>query len=368
MKDENILSSEDSSFEPLLLMATGGVGAQVIINCLSGHLLQASVGCLAEYGRLIQIGQYDLEENNSIGMSVFLKNTSFYVVKLENIFLESTEIKQDIRKMVQQGIDNKTVRPIIRKVVEHYDIVEILKSLGEAGHIGKILIKTNNNLSMNKFILNNPSQFICDSKSSYLIYGGTADQWTDAVEWLVFRGARKIIVSSDSKPQQVYVNRRLSLLQSCYGADIIYAPPKAHTKEGATELLSEVYHFGPIHCVFLLPIKSNDSRISKIKPIQYIDNALRTIAPKAILINFVNNAAGICQFRSEANFLSYHVQWHKDLEFSEVMYGLDEILSYNIKDILIKNDRVSDSHQETAQSLFKSNNFGGGRLVLIFKF
>ncbi|EEZ97866.2 fatty acid synthase [Tribolium castaneum] len=353
LKDENIFSLEDSSFEPLILMATGGVGAHVIINCLSGHLLQSSVGCLAEYGRLIQIGQHDCEENNTIGMSVFLKNTSFFVVKLENIFLESNEVKQEIRDMVQKGIESKTVRPINRKVVEHYNIVEILNSLSQSGNVGKILIKINNNLLMNKFILNNPSQFICDSKSSYLIYGGSAEQWTDAVEWLVFRGARKIVVSSDSKPQQVYVNRRLSLLQSCYSADIIYAPPKAHTKEGATELLTEVYHLGPIHCVFSLPVKSNDSRISKIKPIQYIDNALRTIAPKAILINFVNHAAGICQFRTEANFPSYHIQWHKDLDFGEIIYGLDEILTYNVRDILIKNDRVSDSHQETTQSLFK---------------
>lgn len=168
-------------------MATEGVGAQVIINNLSGSLLQGSVGCLGEYGRLLQIGKYDLEENNSFGMSVFLKNTSFYVVGLENVFLEPKEIKQEIRSLIQKGIESGCVKPVQRKVVEHQDVAEILKydivfrvfltnsgisrSLGNPGNIGKILIKVNNNLSVNKFILNNPSQFICDSKNSYLVYG-----------------------------------------------------------------------------------------------------------------------------------------------------------------------------------------------------
>ncbi|RZB84952.1 fatty acid synthase, partial [Asbolus verrucosus] len=353
LKDHNILSSDSTNFEPMLLMATSGVGAHVIINNLSGSLLQSSVGCLAEYGRLIQIGKYDLEENNSIGMSVFLKNTSFFVVDLQNIFIASDEVKEGLRDMVQKGIENLSVRPINRKVVEHQDIAQILSSLSNHGNIGKTLIKISNNLSLNKFILNNPSQFICDAKNSYLVYGGASELWADILEWLIMRGARKIMVSSDSKPQQVHINRRLSLLQSYFGAEIIYTPNKAHTREGASELLSELYSLGPIHCVFLLPNKNNSSRISEIKSVQYIDNALRTAAPKAIFINFISNAAGICQFRAEANFPTYNIQWHKDLEFSEALCGLDEILSYKVKNILIKNNKISDTYQETAQALFK---------------
>jgi fatty acid synthase len=108
-------------------MATGGVGAQVIINNLSGSSLQCSVGCLAEYGRFLQIGKYDVEESNSIGMSVFLKNTSFYVVSLENVCTESKETKEHLRALLREGVENGAVRPLYRKVLEHQDILQILK-------------------------------------------------------------------------------------------------------------------------------------------------------------------------------------------------------------------------------------------------
>lgn len=240
-----------------------------------------------------------------------------------------------------------------------------------------------NTLSINKLNVLKPNKFICDSKSSYLIYskytisghfqdnifihiiGGTAENWTDVAEWLVLRGARKIVVSSDSKPQQNHINRRLSLLQIYYGADIITAPNKAHTKEGAAELLSEVYFLGAIQGVFLLPNKSNVSRTSDIKPVQYIDNALRTIAPKALFVNFIGSAAGICQVRADAGFCTYNVQWDKDMTIHEAISGLDDILQCKVKNIVIRSNKTADNKQESSQDLFKSTMIINAKSVLV---
>lgn len=173
----------------------------------------------------------------------------------------------------------------------------------------------------------------------------------------MLRGAKKVVISTDSKAQQNHINRRLSLLQIYFGCDIVFAPNKAHTKEGAAELLSEVYFLGPIHATFLLPqVKTSAAlaKVSEIKAVQYIDNALRTVAPKALFVNFINSAAGVCQVRADAGFTTYNIQWLKDLEFGDAMSGLDNILTFNVKNILINNDRVSETKQESTQALFKS--------------
>lgn len=353
LDDNCIFSSDNDNFGPQLLMATAGHGAEVIINCLSGTLLQVSFNCLASYGRFIQIGKYDMEENNFIGMSVFLKNTSFIHVDFQYISELTKDEKKEIHDAIQDGLELLSVRPLPRKSIESQDISNILKELKNTSIVGKILIKVNNNVTLNKFNVNKPSQFICDAKSSYLVYGGNAEHWTDVAEWLILRGARKVVISSDSKPQQNHINRRLSLLQSYYQAEIIFAPSKAHTRENAVELLSEVYFLGPIHAVFLLPTKSSISRISEVKPIHYIDQVLRTTAPKAIFVNFVNAAAGICHLRAEAGFCTYNVQMTKDVEFGVAMNGLDDILSYKVKNILVKDDRESDTKQESTQSLYR---------------
>lgn len=127
MNDRHILSSNDSTFEPALLTDTGGVGADIVLNCLSGPLLQASMGCLANYGRFIQYGKADVDENNSIGMFIFLKNVSFYVVDFNELLNEEEYVKNEIKAYVQKGLEELAVRPLHRKIVDHQDVKLILK-------------------------------------------------------------------------------------------------------------------------------------------------------------------------------------------------------------------------------------------------
>jgi fatty acid synthase, animal type len=39
-------------------------------------MLQASLRCLAQHGRFLEIGKVDLSQNSSLGMSLFLKNVT----------------------------------------------------------------------------------------------------------------------------------------------------------------------------------------------------------------------------------------------------------------------------------------------------
>ncbi|XP_060524806.1 fatty acid synthase-like [Cylas formicarius] len=353
LKDRNILSSDNSSFEPLLMTATGGKGADIIVNCLSGSLLQSSLACIADFGRFIHYGKHDIEENNSIGMYCFLRNTSFYAVDFCDVINQSSEIKEDLKQMLREGIEKLSVRPLFRRVVDHQDVGAILRTIKQGGNLGKAVINIDNTLSMSKLNVKKPTQFICDPKSSYLIYGGSSEQWADITEWIVLRGAKKIVICSESKPQQNHLNRRLSLLQTYFGVDIIFASSRTHAREGATELLSEVDFLGPIHAVFLLPPKNNSSRVSDTKPVQYIDYALRTAAPKAIYVNFINSAAGICQLRADAGYTSYNVQWLKEYEFGDVLASLDDILTLRVTNVLVINDKSGDTRQESAQALVK---------------
>ncbi|CAG9823792.1 unnamed protein product [Phaedon cochleariae] len=345
LRDFNILDSESSSFSSQLMLATGGKGAEVILNCVSGSLLQNSLSCIADYGRFIQYGRYDTEEGTNIGMYCFLRNASFYVVNLENVFMQPKDVKEEIRSMIVKGIENFIVRPLHREVVSHYNVANILNTIKDSSNIGKIAIIVNNNFSVNKLNVNKPNKFICSSKSSYFIYGGSSENWADLAEWLVRRGARKIVVVSESKPQQTHINRRLSLLQTFYGASIITAPSRAHTREGAAEVLSEVYTLGPLHAVFTLPSKGTGTRASDTKPVQYLDGALRTMAPKAVLVNFISSAAGICYNRADAGFLTYNVQWQKTSDIADGVSALDSVLSSKVSNVFVKKSR--DGEQKT---------------------
>jgi len=143
------------------------------------------------------------------------------------------------------------------------------------------------------------------------------------------------------------------LLQSYFKAEIMFVPTKAHTRDSAAELLSEVYYLGPVGAIFVLPNKNSASKNSEIKAVHYLDAALKTTAPKALLINFLSSAAGVCQMRTDSGFPTYNIQWEDVLEFSDVLLTLDDILRLKAKDIFIKTDLFKDSIQETTQSLYK---------------
>lgn len=57
LKEENILNSRSDKFEEEILKATDGQGVNLILNSLAEEKLRASVNCLSNQGRFIEIGK-----------------------------------------------------------------------------------------------------------------------------------------------------------------------------------------------------------------------------------------------------------------------------------------------------------------------
>lgn len=47
---------------------TNGRGVDLVLNSLAEEKLQASIRCLAKGGRFIEIGKFDIANNNPLGM------------------------------------------------------------------------------------------------------------------------------------------------------------------------------------------------------------------------------------------------------------------------------------------------------------
>lgn len=55
---------------------TNGRGVDVILNSLSEEKLQASMRCLAKGGRFLEIGKFDLSNDNPIGKKIINNNNN----------------------------------------------------------------------------------------------------------------------------------------------------------------------------------------------------------------------------------------------------------------------------------------------------
>lgn len=78
----HIFNSRDESFAASLLRETGGHGVDMVLNSVSGELLHASWDCVAEFGKMIELGKRDIGENGKLRMRNFLESRSYSAVDL----------------------------------------------------------------------------------------------------------------------------------------------------------------------------------------------------------------------------------------------------------------------------------------------
>ena len=69
LDDAHFANSRDASFEWDVMRATGGRGVNVVLNSLAEEKLQASLRLLAPHGQFLEIGKFDLSNDNQLGES-----------------------------------------------------------------------------------------------------------------------------------------------------------------------------------------------------------------------------------------------------------------------------------------------------------
>jgi len=85
IRDDHFLNSRDTTFLPDIMRLTDNRGVDVVLNSLAEDMLLAGVECLAQDGRFLEIGKYDMMENSRLGMKCFLRNINFISVVGERL-------------------------------------------------------------------------------------------------------------------------------------------------------------------------------------------------------------------------------------------------------------------------------------------
>ncbi len=138
---DHILSGEDASFAAGLMEMTSGKGVDVVLNSLTGHLLQESFNCLAPFGRFVELGKRDSEMNNSLAMEAFTRAVSFSSIDVA-AFAEHKPVQANrILKQVVKLVAGKEVEAV--KPVTVYPLSEMEKAfrvVQDEDHVGKVVL------------------------------------------------------------------------------------------------------------------------------------------------------------------------------------------------------------------------------------
>ncbi|KAJ5357821.1 hypothetical protein N7541_004979 [Penicillium brevicompactum] len=192
----HVFSSRDPSFATELMSVTGGKGVDVVLNCLSGQLLQESFNCLAAFGHFVEIGKFDLERNNYLEMAPFTSVASFSSIDiLALVRLGSPVIHRALTGVVhllQQGLIHP-VKPV--KVYTIADIEKAYRQMQAGKHLGKIVLSAED-CSIEYCPIKPTARLRPDA--TYLITGGVGGIGRSVATWLLAHGARSLILMSRS--------------------------------------------------------------------------------------------------------------------------------------------------------------------------
>ncbi|NXA99354.1 FAS synthase, partial [Cnemophilus loriae] len=264
-------SSRDTTFEQHILRVTNGKGVNLVLNSLAEEKLQASLRCLARHGRFLEIGKFDLSNNSHLGMSLFLKNVAFHGILLDSIFDEGNQEWEVVSDLLKKGIKDGVVKPLRSTVFNKEEVEAAFRFMAQGKHIGKVMIKVQEEEKEYPLRKSEPvkisaiSRTSCPPTKSYIITGGLGGFGLELAQWLVERGAQKIILTSRSGIRTGYQAKRVKEWKAL-GIKVLVSTSDIGTLEGTQLLIEEALQLGPVGGIFNLAVVLRDGMIENQTP------------------------------------------------------------------------------------------------------
>ncbi|KAL5355845.1 hypothetical protein BJX96DRAFT_185048 [Aspergillus floccosus] len=176
---------------------TDGTGVDVVLNSLSGSLLQDPLDIMAPFGRFIEIGKRDIHAGARIAMTAMEHNISVTCIDLTELMqyqpVEAAQVASNVHELISGG-PLKPPRPI-----QTYPVSEIRDAFRQfqGGFFGKIVLSFDADDTV-QIMRQTETPMQLDPNSTYLIVGGQGGLGRAVCAWMAQHGAANIVILSPS--------------------------------------------------------------------------------------------------------------------------------------------------------------------------
>ncbi|KAJ5578021.1 uncharacterized protein N7459_006985 [Penicillium hispanicum] len=226
----HIFSSRDTSFLPALMRETNGQGVDIVLNSLAGEFLHASWKCVAEFGKMIEIGKRDFLEHGTLGLEAFGGNRAFFGVDLIRVAQRPGLLARLVSQLLNLCAEGKIspIRPL--KVIPSVDTQQAFRYIQQGLHMGKIIVQMPE-ASERDIISKSRRRARFSPDLSYLLVGGLGGIGRAIAAWMVEQGARNLTFlsrSAGTSSQDQLFRHELELL----GCNVVMAKCDVTMLEG----------------------------------------------------------------------------------------------------------------------------------------
>ena len=190
----HVMDSRAAGFAGEILSATGGRGVDVVLNSLSGALVEAGVAALATGGRFVELGKLGV-----------WSASQFYAVRPEARYFEIDVAAECERQPDKMGrlmrellaeFDSGSLVPTPRRVFDCKNAASAFRLMSRSGHIGKIVVSHR----ASAWLTTAGEGLRFRGDASYLITGAFGGLGRLVAEWMVEHGARHLVLLGHHAP------------------------------------------------------------------------------------------------------------------------------------------------------------------------
>nr|XP_023016466.1 fatty acid synthase-like [Leptinotarsa decemlineata] len=248
LNDENIGIVTDGKVENIIMERTKGRGVDLVLN-FTADSFQPSFMCLADRGRFLQIHKEDLVFDIVVNSYIFLRNCSFQEIDMDDLFHSEDEECEIVRDLIIEGIKTGVVKPLPSTVHEVSDMKSSTGVSPYRKHEGKALLRIDHDKLDAVEVIEtgtHPLPLNLDSEKSYVIIGGLGDWGLELADWLIERGATKIVLNSEVTVFNAY--QGLCLRRWSRNKDVVVKVTTFHISNPkmVEDLVLEARKLGPV--------------------------------------------------------------------------------------------------------------------------
>jgi acyl transferase domain-containing protein/acyl carrier protein len=252
---DSVFESRDPSWSGGVRKATGGRGADVVLNSLSGWAIPLGLDILAEGGRFIEIGKKDIYLGRTVSLDAFRKGISVSAVDMAGLMERRPErfggLLAEVWKLVTAG----RLVPLPVRGYTFAELPDALREMSHGRHIGKFVVTRPDTVRAVTALPMPNGRFRADS--AYLISGGLGALGLSVAEFLASHGAGALVLIGRSAPGRAAAARIEALRKrgtrvETVRCDVSDAAAVHRAVEGARGILSPMRLRGVIHAAGVL--------------------------------------------------------------------------------------------------------------------
>jgi acyl transferase domain-containing protein/NADPH:quinone reductase-like Zn-dependent oxidoreductase/acyl carrier protein len=249
---EHVMDSRTLKYTKTIKEITHGYGVDVVINTLTGESLYQNLSLLAPHGRLIQIGNNDIDRSTYLPMGLFNRDITFAMIDIHYLILERSRLIKELLPGLSRGFAQGYFYPLPIEVFPVEDAVKAFKRLAEDALVGAVVL----DFHKRNVPVNIETGDVIKTGATYLITGGTGGLGLEIAKWLAGKGASHIVLISRSGAKAPGAQQAIAQMER-QGTQVYAAAADITAEEQVKQLIHHMKENMPplagiFHCAAVL--------------------------------------------------------------------------------------------------------------------